>query len=471
MLTSLYWVLTACQEPDKEPLPPEEPSEPEPSDDCEQEEIPYDGFDQDCDGSDLTDVDEDGYEAQEVGGPDCDDSSGAIHPGVPDAAGDDLDEDCDGVDGVDGDGDGQASLESGGLDCDDAEPAIYAGALEIWYDGVDQDCDGACDYDQDGDGAVLAGTEVVDGSACDAIPQPYFAAAFEDCDELDPLAANQRAGTRSPELDELDVPLDVRVSATLFEPDPAAVLELAGPDGPVAGALLVDGAEVSLQPAGPLLGETEYEVRLTTACGVESWSFRTELPRQPVAPEALVGRVWEIDLGSGTWTQVPDTLLEPYLSHTLLMQVESATETEVQLLLAPGQAGAQDLCLPSTSAGGSLQDNPQLSWGPVDLELGIADVQTTLFATESVAVLAGGGELLGDMQISGVLQTAPLVEPILPGGAPDLLCGFVGCEPCPDGSQTCVTLQIEDLEAVALASPTPLVARTADEIALDPACP
>src|SRR5690606_20466244 len=48
----------------------------------EAEEIPYDGIDQDCDGSDLTDVDGDGYDALAAGGDDCDDEDPEVHPGA-----------------------------------------------------------------------------------------------------------------------------------------------------------------------------------------------------------------------------------------------------------------------------------------------------------------------------------------------------------------------------------------------------
>ena len=43
-------------------------------------DTPYDGIDNNCDGKDLTDVDEDGFDAEEVGGLDCDDENPLFNP-------------------------------------------------------------------------------------------------------------------------------------------------------------------------------------------------------------------------------------------------------------------------------------------------------------------------------------------------------------------------------------------------------
>ena len=132
-------------------------------------ELPYDGVDQDCDGTDLVDVDGDGFEGELAGGDDCDDADPSSFPGGVELPYDGVDQDCDGADLDDVDGDGVAATEAGGADCDDAEPTVYPAAPEVPYDGVDQDCDGSDLVDVDGDG--YAGDE---------------APPFGDCDDADP---------------------------------------------------------------------------------------------------------------------------------------------------------------------------------------------------------------------------------------------------------------------------------------------
>jgi hypothetical protein len=139
-------------------------------------EVPYDGVDQDCSGSDLCDVDGDGFDAGigECFGVDCGDEVEGVYPGADEIWYDGVDQNCDGWSDYDADKDGYDSADYGGTDCDDTDRAIRPSAVEVWYDGVDQDCDGKSDFDQDGDGFDSKFHRRPDGTVGD------------DCDDRDP---------------------------------------------------------------------------------------------------------------------------------------------------------------------------------------------------------------------------------------------------------------------------------------------
>ncbi len=119
------------------------------------EEIPYDGIDQDCTGSDLTDVDGDGYDAEKAGGDDCDDGDAAVNPEAEETWYDGVDQDCGAHTGSDYDADGdQHDAEAyGGDDCYDRDARVYPGATEACTGMLDEDCDTFVDCeDPDCDG-------------------------------------------------------------------------------------------------------------------------------------------------------------------------------------------------------------------------------------------------------------------------------------------------------------------------------
>ncbi len=118
-----------------------------------------DGVDQNCDGTDecvCKDDDHDGHKDQSCGGDDCDDNNSLINPQAQEDCDDDADNDCDGFTDCDdtdcamdaactcpdADGDGHHAFNCGGNDCDDSQAGVHPGAIEICGDGIDQDCDG-----------------------------------------------------------------------------------------------------------------------------------------------------------------------------------------------------------------------------------------------------------------------------------------------------------------------------------------
>jgi gliding motility-associated-like protein len=184
-------------------------------------EVADNGIDEDCDGADaLTwyqDSDGDTYgnpnvtteaNTQPTGyvadNTDCNDTNSAINPGETEIPDNGIDENCDGSDASiwyqdsDGDGFGNPNVSqesntqpsgyvSDNTDCDDTEANAYPGNTEV-CDGIDNNCDGQVDEgllltfyaDNDGDGFGNASDSV---QACSA-PSGYVS-DNTDCDDTE----------------------------------------------------------------------------------------------------------------------------------------------------------------------------------------------------------------------------------------------------------------------------------------------
>ncbi|MDP2305459.1 MAG: MopE-related protein [Pseudomonadota bacterium] len=122
------------------------------------------------------DADRDGYTSDADGGDDCDDEDGRVNPDEEEIAYDGVDNDCDEATRDDDiDGDGALSAD----DCDDSDASVGPSAEEIPYDGVDNDCDATTtDDDVDGDGFLS-------DADCDDTDATVNPDAAEVCDRAD----------------------------------------------------------------------------------------------------------------------------------------------------------------------------------------------------------------------------------------------------------------------------------------------
>ena len=148
------------------------------------EEVPRDGVDQDCNGTDSSprhqDTDDDGYTDDS----DCDDTDPDTHPTAADPT-DGKDNDCDGLAdddelNTDKDGDGVTPAEG---DCNESDPQMNSRAYDTPDDFIDQDCSGEDNYDVDRDGYP---SPVSGGTDCDDLRSTTNPGAVEACgDSLD----------------------------------------------------------------------------------------------------------------------------------------------------------------------------------------------------------------------------------------------------------------------------------------------
>ena len=255
----------------------------------------------------------------------------------------------------------------------------------------------------------------------------------------------------------VDVPIDAAVELTFsarVAPDMVAVTLAPAVDG----ALVVsdDGLAATWTPAAPLARDTSYTVTVTT-CDVASSSTFTTVGEAITAP--IVGRTYDVDLAGRdlTWVKPNATagaiLVGQLETQNFLFHVQDADETTIDLVgaVAYEDRGSvyQYECAPALDfAPGTFASNPFFHVGPQDSELSASGITVPMLGLEVEGRFAADASAIEDVTLTGLIDVAELGA-LLGTSDPCSYLAFLSitCVECPDGSDTCVELEVRDASA------------------------
>jgi len=274
------------------------------------------------------------------------------------------------------------------------------------------------------------------------------------------------------------------ISFELTAEDPSASISLSSADGDVAGSSSVDGATVTFTPDAMLVPSTEYTASLTY-CGDTNpvdVAFTTSDLGSAVS-DSLAGKTFAVDIGSGTFVQPPGVgaLIGEVFSNNILLGIkdDQGGELAIRGALSIENEMDQDMCTETLEEfpAADFSNNPFFEIPEGDVTLSVAGVTATIYGLNVSGVFSPDGSYFGGGELRGALDARDLVSVVGELGLEvssadeicDLVAGFgVPCEPCADGEDYCVGIEVVDL--VANETGTELVQVTAEDIEANGSC-
>lgn len=181
----------------------------------------------------------------------------------------------------------------------------------------------------------------------------------------------------------------------------------------------------------------------------------TDADTEPVEDD-LTAQTYEVDLAAATWVQpngVGD-FIGGYLTTTLLLGIESATETELEMMGALSVEGSspaeQDYCLPTIDfPTADFSGNPRFEIGPTDISLSLGGASVDVSDFTVTGAFAADGSDFHNGTIEGLIDTRPI--DVMLGQDEGSVCAYAGifgasCERCSDGEDYCLAMELEDVE-------------------------
>lgn len=338
---------------------------------------------------------------------------------------------------------------SGSLSRPSAGPILLAGVLLGWLalgvackgkDGADPTDGGGSDGGADGGGTDGGGTG--DGG----VPCDVNVSATRPAD----------GQTNWYWRDPLKITLDGATDDLGF-----TLTDSSGREIPLSVSASDGGLVQTLSPGAGMTGSETYTLAMDICGKSDAISFTTSaygLPLQ-VDEAELVGRTWYFDLPGATFVQPVGVgaLLSTFLTMPILVGVTDASVDSIDLLGAQGVRDASEAW---------VQDTDQLTWDFPPADFG----EAPYFEVEAEVIVIGynyGGKLyeipvygftvqgtiaadaskVGGGRAFGQGDTRNMGPLLGAGDEPTALCDTLAsigleCEVCPDGVQSCMTLEV-----------------------------
>ena len=267
--------------------------------------------------------------------------------------------------------------------------------------------------------------------------------------------------------------------------DDSATISLSGPDGEISGSSDWSDKTLTFTPSEDLAFDTTYEATLTHCGGSDSESFSTSNVGSGLdgGEASLVDKTYSVDLAAANFVKPPDvgTLLGSLLTQNILIGIDDANESSITMKGALAEPGNDDQDMCTATFGIPTADfstAPYFSVSADAITIAVSGFNININDFTLEGDFTPDGSQISGAVLAGQLDARDLAPAIVETGLitaedPDEVCGLlsgfgVECEPCTDGKDYCVTVEVNDINAEETGNTLEDVTQAA--VDADPAC-